>query len=159
MLYQTVREYLGDIEGKVVFDLYCGTGTIAQMLAPIAKKVVGVEIVEEAVRAAKENALLNQLDNCFFYAGDVGKVIEELEEIPDTIVLDPPREGIHPKAIRRILDFNVNRIIYVSCKPTSLARDMEIFLEAGYRPLKAKCVDMFPWTRGIETVCVLSRID
>ncbi len=157
VLYQTVREYLGDIEGKVVFDLYCGTGTIAQMLAPVAKKVVGVEIVEEAVKAAKENASLNQLDNCFFYAGDVGKVIEELEEIPDTIVLDPPREGIHPKAIRKILDFNVNCIIYVSCKPTSLARDMEIFLEAGYRPLKAKCVDMFPWTRGIETVCLLSN--
>lgn len=92
-----------------------------------------------------------------FYAGDVGKVIEELEEIPDTIVLDPPREGIHPKAIRRILDFNVNCIIYVSCKPTSLARDMEIFLEAGYRPVKAKCVDMFPWTRGVETVVLLSH--
>ena len=158
VLYQTAREYIGDIDGKVVFDLYSGTGTIAQVLAPVAKKVVGVEIVEEAVAAAAENAALNHLDNCFFHAGDVLKVIDELQEMPDTIVLDPPREGIHPKAIRKILDFHVERIVYISCKPTSLARDLEVFLEYGYRPVKAKCVDMFPWTRGIETVCLLSKL-
>lgn len=157
VLYQTARDYIGDIEGKVIFDLYSGTGTIAQVLAPVAKKVVGVEIVEEAVDAARENAARNHLDNCFFHVGDVLKVIDELQEIPDTIVLDPPREGIHPKAIRRILDFNVQRIVYISCKPTSLARDLETFLEYGYRPVKAQCVDMFPWTRGIETVVLLSQ--
>lgn len=157
VLYQTVREYIGDIDGKVVFDLYSGTGTIAQVLAPVAKQVVGVEIVEEAVQAAKENAALNHLENCTFIAGDVLKVIDELEEKPDTIVLDPPREGIHPKAIRKILDFSVERIVYISCKPTSLARDLADFLEYGYRPVKAVCVDMFPWTRGIETVCVLYK--
>lgn len=157
VLYQTAREYIGDIEGKVVFDLYSGTGTIAQVLAPVAKKVVGVEIVEEAVRAAKENARRNNLDNCTFIAGDVLKVLDSLEEIPDTIVLDPPREGIHPKALQKILNYGVQRILYISCKPTSLARDLEAFLENGYRPVKSVCVDMFPWTRGIETVVLLSK--
>lgn len=157
ILYQTARDYIGDIDGKVVFDLYSGTGTIAQVLAPVAKKVVGVEIVEEAVEAARENAALNHLHNCYFHAGDVLKVIDELPEKPDTIVLDPPREGIHPKAIRKILEFNVPRIVYISCKPTSLARDLETFLEYGYRPVKAQCVDMFPWTRGIETVVLFSH--
>lgn len=156
-LYEVVREYVGDIGGKVVFDLYSGTGTIAQILAPVAKKVVGVEIVEEAVEAAKENAAQNHLDNCEFIAGDVLKVLDEMEEKPDFIVLDPPREGIHPKAITKILDYGVDRIVYISCKPTSLARDLEVFLEYGYRPLRAECVDMFPWTRGIETVVILSH--
>ena len=158
VLYELAREYIGDIEGKVVFDLYSGTGTIAQVLAPVAKKVVGVEIVEEAVLAARENAARNGLSNCYFHAGDVLKVIDDLQEIPDTIVLDPPREGIHPKAITKILEFGVERIVYISCKPTSLARDLEVFLEYGYRPVKAKCVDMFPWTRGIETVVQLVNI-
>lgn len=158
-LYEIAREYIGDVEGKVVFDLYSGTGTIAQVLAPVAKKVVGVEIVEEAVEAARENAKRNGLENCQFIAGDVLKVIDELDEIPDTIVLDPPREGIHPKAIRKILDFGVERIVYISCKPTSFARDLEVFLEYGYEPVKAECVDMFPWTRGIETVVCIQRKD
>ena len=83
------------------------------------------------------------------------KVIDELQEVPDTIVLDPPREGIHPKALRKILDFQVPCIVYISCKPTSLARDLEMFLEYGYRPQKAKCVELFPWTRGIETIVCL----
>lgn len=158
VLYSVAREYIGDIAGKTVFDLYSGTGTIAQVLAPVAGSVTGVEIVEEAVAAARENARLNGLDNCTFLAGDVLKIIDEMRQTPDTIVLDPPREGIHPKAIRKILDFGVERIVYISCKPTSLARDLEVFLEYGYRPVKAQCVDMFPWTRGIETVVQLVNI-
>ncbi len=158
VLYELVREYIGDIKGKVVFDLYSGTGTIAQVLAPVTKKVVGVEIVEEAVVAARENAKRNHLDQCFFHAGDVLKVIDELKEIPDAIVLDPPREGVHPKALKKILEFGVNTIVYISCKPTSLARDLETFLEYGYRPVRSQCVDMFPWTRGVETVIRLDRI-
>jgi 23S rRNA (uracil-5-)-methyltransferase RumA len=152
VFYQKAREYIGDIGGKVVFDLYSGTGTIAQVLAPVAKKVIGVEIVEEAVEAAKENAARNHLENCHFIAGDVLTVIDEIEEKPDFIVLDPPREGVHPKALKKILAYGVERIVYISCKPTSLARDMEAFLAQGYRPVKAECVDMFPWTRGIETI-------
>lgn len=157
-LYSLAREYVGDLTGKKVYDLYSGTGTIAQVLAPVAKEVTGVEIVEEAVYAAAENAKENQLDNCTFLAGDVLTVLDELTEAPDAIVLDPPREGIHPKAIRKILDYGLSSFVYISCKPTSLARDLEVFLEYGYQPVKAKCVDMFPWTRGIETVVLLSQL-
>ena len=158
VLYEKAREYIGEIDGGVVYDLYSGTGTIAQVLAPVAKKGIGVEIVEEAVFAACENAKENHLSNCEFIAGDVLKTLDDIEEKPDFIVLDPPREGVHPKALRKILAYGVERIVYISCKPTSLARDMEMILEAGYQPLRAECVDMFPWTRGIETVCLLSKL-
>lgn len=158
-LYSVVREYAGDVSGKTIFDLYSGTGTIAQILAPVAKEVVGVEIVEEAVLAARENALLNGLSNCTFIAGDVLKEVEKLEQKPDLIILDPPRDGIHPKAIGKIIDFGVEKIVYVSCKPTSLARDIEIFEARGYKVEKVKCVDMFPGTGHVETVVLLQRKD
>ena len=127
------------------------------MLAPVAKKVVGVEIVEEAVEAAKVNAELNGLDNCEFIAGDVLKVVDELEDKPDFIVLDPPRDGIHPKAIQKIIDFGVEQMVYISCKPTSLARDLEVFEAAGYKVKRATAVDQFPNTVHIETVVLLSQ--
>lgn len=157
VLYETAREYVGETKDKVIFDLYSGTGTIAQMLAPVAKKVVGVEIVEEAVEAARENAGFNGLENCEFIAGDVLKVIDELEDKPDFIVLDPPRDGIHPKAIQKIIDFGVEKMVYISCKPTSLARDLEIFREAGYEVERGGCVDMFPSTVHVESIVLLSK--
>lgn len=162
VLYSTAREFiLGDnpdlLGDKIVYDLYSGTGTIAQMLAPISKKVVGVEIVEEAVEAAKENAKLNHLDNCEFLAGDVLKMLDQITERPDYIVLDPPRDGIHPKALEKIINYGVENMIYISCKPTSLARDLEVFLARGYRVEKICCVDMFPCTVHVETVILLSR--
>lgn len=161
VLYQTARDYIGDTltekADKVVFDLYSGTGTIAQMLAPAAKKVVGVEIVEEAVEAAKENAALNGLENCEFLAGDVLKVLDGITEKPDFIVLDPPRDGIHPKALEKIIRYGVDRMIYISCKPTSLARDLEVLTARGYQVERMCCVDMFPWSGNVETVCLLSR--
>ncbi|MDO5550856.1 MAG: 23S rRNA (uracil(1939)-C(5))-methyltransferase RlmD [Lachnospiraceae bacterium] len=157
VLYETARSYIGETKDKVVFDLYSGTGTIAQILAPVASKVVGVEIIPEAVEAAKENAAMNGLENCEFWAGDVLKVIDELEDKPDLIVLDPPRDGIHPKALPKIIDFHVNRIVYVSCKITSLVRDLAVLQERGYQVVKACAVDMFPCTTGIETVCLLSN--
>ncbi len=157
VLYETARDYIGETKDQVIFDLYSGTGTIAQMLAPVAKKVVGVEIVEEAVEAAKENAELNGLTNCEFIAGDVLKVLDDLEEKPDFIVLDPPRDGIHPKALPKIIGYGVEKMVYISCKPTSLARDLEILKEAGYQVEKAGCVDMFPGTVHVETVALLSR--
>ena len=155
VLYETARSYIGDTKDQLLFDLYSGTGTIAQILAPVAKKVIGVEIVEEAVEAAKENAKLNGLSNCEFIAGDVLKVLDTIEERPDFIVLDPPRDGIHPKALKKIIDYGVDRMIYISCKPTSLARDLEMLQECGYRVEKVCCVDMFPWTANVETVCLL----
>lgn len=161
VLYETAREFiLGDdkdsLNGKTVYDLYSGTGTIAQLMAPVCKEVVGVEIVEEAVCAAKENAALNGLDNCKFIAGDVLKVLDEIEEKPDYIILDPPRDGIHPKAIGKIIEYGVENMVYISCKPTSLARDLQIFMDRGYRVEKICCVDMFPNTYHVETVVKLS---
>ena len=160
VLYQTARDYVGDLGGsdKTVFDLYSGTGTIAQLMAPAAGKVIGVEIVEEAVEAAKKNAAANGLDNCEFIAGDVLKVLDEVEEKPDMIILDPPRDGIHPKALPKIIAYGVDHIVYISCKPTSLVRDLEVFLENGYRVDKAVAVDQFPWTANVETVCLLSKL-
>ena len=172
VLYQTAREYIADYlqsgeqqkagageeaAGKIVFDLYSGTGTIAQLMAPVAKKVIGVEIVEEAVEAARENAELNGLHNCEFIAGDVLKVIDTIAVKPDMIILDPPREGIHPKALDKIIRYGVEHILYISCKPTSLVRDLEVFLDRGYRVEKSVAVDMFPWTGNVETVVLLSH--
>lgn len=158
VLYETARDYIGETKDKVIFDLYSGTGTIAQILAPVAKKVIGVEIVEEAVEAAKVNAKLNGLDNCEFIAGDVLKVIDSIEERPDLIVLDPPRDGIHPKALDKIIDYGVDRIVYISCKPTSLARDLVVLQEKGYQVEKVCAVDMFPGSVHVETCVLLKHI-
>lgn len=158
VLYTKVREYVGETKDKRIFDLYSGTGTIAQLLAPVAKKVTGVEIVEEAVEAAKENAALNGLTNCEFIAGDVLKTIDEITDKPDIIVLDPPRDGIHPKALDKIIKFGVDRIVYISCKPTSLVRDLEVLQEKGYRVDKVCAVDMFPMTVHVETCCLLYKV-
>ena len=157
VLYETARGYVGETKDKVVFDLYSGTGTIAQILAPVASKVVGVEIVEEAVEAARENASLNGLSNCEFIAGDVLKVVSDLTDKPDLIILDPPRDGIHPKALERIIGFGVERMVYISCKPTSLVRDLAVLKERGYRLVRACAVDMFPATGNCETVVLLSK--
>lgn len=159
VLYQTVREYVGDLGKRdaVVYDLYSGTGTIAQLMAAVAGKVIGVEIVAEAVEAARENAAENGLENCEFIAGDVLKVLDDISEKPDLIILDPPRDGIHPKALPKIIGYGVERIVYVSCKPTSLARDLEAFLAGGYTVERAVAVDQFPWTANVETVVLLSK--
>ena len=157
VLYSIVRDYIGDTKDKEVFDLYSGTGTIAQLLASVAKEVIGVEIVEEAVEAAKVNAALNGLTNCRFIAGDVLKALDDLTEKPDMIVLDPPRDGIHPKALPKILAYGVENIVYISCKPTSLARDLPSFLAAGYQIQRTCSVDQFCETVHCETVVLLSQ--
>lgn len=157
VLYDTVREYIGDTRDMTVFDLYSGTGTISQIAAAVARRVVGVEIVEEAVKAAAENAAMNGITNCTFVAGDVLKVLDDLTGKPDLIILDPPRDGIHPKALPKILDYGVERIVYISCKPTSLARDLELIQERGYRVERCVCVDQFVHTVHVETVVKLVR--
>ena len=157
VLYSTARDYIGDTKDQTVFDLYSGTGTIAQILASVAKEVIGVEIVEEAVVAARENATRNGLSNCRFIAGDVLKVLDDIPEKPDFIVLDPPRDGIHPKALPKIISYGVNHMVYISCKPTSLARDLDVLIKSGYRVEKVMCVDMFCSTVHVETVVVLSK--
>ncbi len=185
VLYERVREYvrcavegkpdvaLEDIHGDgqdhgayhgdagenagVVYDLYSGTGTIAQLLSPVAAKVYGVEIVPEAVEAARVNAKLNDIDNADFLCGDVLKVLDEVSEKPDLIILDPPRDGVNPKALRRILDYGVENIVYVSCKVTSFARDLHLMIDAGYLPQRVSVIDMFPRTANFETVVLLSN--
>lgn len=159
LLYQKARQFVGETKDMTVFDLYSGTGTIAQIIAPVAKKVIGVEIIEEAVEAARENAKLNGLTNCEFIAGDVLKVIDDIEEKPDIIILDPPRDGIHPKALKKIIDYGVDRMVYISCKPTSLARDLEVLKQAGYKVERVSATDMFPQNYHVETVCLLSKKD
>lgn len=163
VLYSTAREYImGESVGTVggtIFDLYSGTGTIGQILSPAAGAVIGVEIVEEAVAAANENTKLNGIDNCRFLAGDVLKVIDDIDEKPDFIVLDPPRDGIHPKALPKILEkYKCEHILYISCKITSLIRDLEVLEEYGYLPERICCVDMFPGTPNIETLCKLTKM-
>ena len=157
VLYSTVRDYLGDMKGKTLYDLFSGTGTIGQILSPVAERVIGVEIVEEAVVAANENAKHNGITNCKFLAGDVFKVLDEIEEKPDVIVLDPPRDGIHPKALPKILDYGVDTIVYISCKVTSLARDLEMMQAKGYRVVKAVACDQFCQTVHVETIALLKK--
>lgn len=157
VLYKAALDLIEDMDNKTVFDLYCGTGTITQIMATRAQKVYGIEIVEEAVVKAKENAAFNGLTNCEFIAGDVLTKVDELHDQPDIIVLDPPRDGIHPKAIRKIIGFGAKELLYISCKPTSLARDLPILKEAGYKVEKVLCVDMFPNTPHVETVVKLSK--
>jgi 23S rRNA (uracil-5-)-methyltransferase RumA len=160
VLYSAVRDRVLEAGGGadgVIFDLYSGTGTIGQLLAPVARKVVGIEIVEEAVVAARANALLNGLSNCEFIAGDVLKKLDEVTERPDFIVLDPPREGVNPKALSKILAYGVEHMVYISCKPTSLANDLAAIQDAGYRVVSVQPVDMFPQTPHVETVALLSR--
>jgi 23S rRNA (uracil1939-C5)-methyltransferase len=159
LLYLKVKEYAGDIGGMTIFDLYCGTGTISQVLSRYAKQTVGVEIVSEAVKAAEENAERNGIRNCTFREGDVQAVLEDTSVKPDMIVLDPPREGVHPKALSLIASYGVERIVYISCKATSMLNDLTVLTDYGYRVKKICCVDMFPQTPNVETVCLLTRIN
>ena len=137
--------------------LYSGTGTITQILAESAKKVIGVEIVEEAVKAARENAKLNGIDNVEFIASDVLKVLDDLDKNPDLIVLDPPREGINPKAIDKIIDFDPEKFLYISCNPVTLVRDLQVFEKRGYKIEELEIVDQFPKTSHVESVVLMSR--
>ncbi|MDO4438306.1 MAG: class I SAM-dependent RNA methyltransferase [Eubacteriales bacterium] len=159
VLYTKAREYVSQSLSKdaTVYDLYSGTGTIAQMLAPCVSKVIGVEIIPEAVEAAKENAKRNNLDNCSFIAGDVLKILDTIEDKPDVIILDPPRDGVNPKALSKIIQYGVETIVYISCKAESLCRDLIPLQAAGYKPIKACAVDQFPWTKNVETICLLNK--
>ena len=156
-LYSEALALIDDFAGKTAFDLYCGTGTISQVLALKAKKVVGVEIVEEAVEAARENAKLNGLDNCRFIAGDVFKVLQTVEEKPEVIVVDPPRVGMSLDAVEKIAGYGVPQIVYISCNPKTLAINLQQFEYLGYRVEYAKAFDNFPWTKHTECIALLGK--
>jgi 23S rRNA (uracil1939-C5)-methyltransferase len=162
-LYSLAGQYAGLTGEETVWDLYCGTGTIGLMLARQARSIWGIEISEESVACALENAERNSVGNIAFFAGNVGQVIRELKErsgSPDVVVVDPPRAGLAGKALRRLAETGAPRIVYVSCNPTTLAGDFKQLQEqAGYRLLRAQPVDMFPHTPHVETVALLERED
>lgn len=155
-LYDKIIEFAGDMSGKLVYDLYCGTGTITQIMAKKARKVVGIEINEEAVSKAYENSNINGLYNIEYLQGDVLEEIDKLTDDVDIVTIDPPRAGIHNKAIKKIMDMNAKKIIYVSCNPKTLVEDIKIFQEK-YTLEKAELFDQFTRTKHVETVVLMSR--
>lgn len=160
-LYSYAIGLIDDFESKKVFDLYCGTGTISQAMAKSAGEVVGIEIVEEAVRAAEENAAYNGIENCRFISGDVFEVLDSLpeNEKPDVIVVDPPRVGISANALDKIIGYGVDQIVYISCNPKSLAENLYYMQYYGYEVRSIKPFDNFPGTKHTEAVALLSRKD
>ena len=159
LLYERAVAACGDLSDKVVFDLYSGTGTIGQILSKHAKQVVAVEIAPEAVTDARENAKRNHIKNIIFWQGDVLAILDDLRETPDLIVVDPPRSGIHPRAIPKIARTGAPQIVYVSCNPVTLVKDLDTFREWGYEIARIESVDMFPRTPHVETVVLMSRVD
>lgn len=159
-LYKVTRDFAGITADDLVYDLYTGTGTIAQFVAKQAKKVVGVESVPEAIAAAKENAANNNIDNCSFYVGDMKEVFTEdfikQNGQPDVIITDPPRDGMHKKVIGQILDVAPKKVVYVSCNPATQARDLAL-MDEHYKVTKVQPVDMFPQTFHVENVVLLER--
>jgi len=156
-LYKDAISLIDNFEGKTVFDLYCGTGTITQALATKAGHAIGVEIVEEAIVTAKESAKVNNLNNCTFIAGDVNQVLKTLEEKPDVIVVDPPRSGIVPKAMQQILDYGVDQIVYISCNPKTMVPNLTMAQLCGYSIKQIQAYDNFPFTKHIESICLLEK--
>lgn len=158
ILYNEALALIPDLEGKVVFDLFCGTGTITQAMAKRAKEAIGIELVEEAVCAAKENAGRNGLTNCTFVAGDVFDVLETITDKPDIIVMDPPRMGVREKALNRIIDYGVDEMIYISCNPKTLVQNLVQLQSRGYQVEYLRPFDNFPFTKHIEAIVHLKRI-
>ena len=160
LLYGLARDYAGLAGGERVYDLYCGIGTLSLALALHAGEIWGLDIVREAIADAIENARLNEIDNVHFFAGDVRNALRPLAERaprPDVAVVDPPRAGLSQKVVRRLLETNPGRIVYVSCNPTTLAPNARQMADAGYRLVKVRPVDMFPHTPHIECVALLER--
>jgi len=157
VLYERALALMSGLNGKVVFDLFSGTGTIAQVVASRAQRVVGVEIVEDAVAAAKENARTNGLTNCEFIAGDVFEVLSALDEKPDTIIVDPPRMGMSAKAVDKIASYGVSEILYISCNPKTMAENLVQFEAMGYEATEGLLVDLYPHTDHVEAVVKLEK--
>ena len=156
-LYSYALSLPGDFSGKTALDLYSWTGTITQVMATKAKSVTGIEIVEDAVEAAKENAKINGLSNCRFIAGDVMEQLDSITEKPDLIVVDPPRMGIRPEALDKIIAFGVEEIVYISCNPKTLAENLYYLDYYGYKPVSIKAFDNFPNTRHTECVVLIAK--
>ena len=160
VLYGKALEFAGLTGNETVLDLYCGIGTITLCLAKAAKRVIGAEIVPPAIRDAKENALRNHVENAEFFCGDAADIAAKLENDglrPDVVTVDPPRKGLAPEVIASVAAMGPEKVVYVSCDPATLGRDVKIFREFGYEAKRAAAVDMFPGTAHVETVVLLSR--
>lgn len=160
VLYGKALEFAGLTGNETVLDLYCGIGTITLCLAKAAKRVIGAEIVPPAIRDAKENALRNHIENAEFFCGDAADIAAKLESDglrPDVVTVDPPRKGLAPEVIASVAAMGPEKVVYVSCDPATLGRDVKIFREFGYEAKRAAAVDMFPGTAHVETVVLLSR--
>ncbi len=158
VLYSVARDFAQLSGGEIVWDLYCGTGTIGQFMAKSAKKLVGIEVVPQAVANAKENAELNGIKNCEYHCGTAEEVAPRLKnERPDVVILDPPRKGCEESLLKTVAKTGTKRIVYISCKPSTLARDLKILAELGYKAERLQAVDLFPRTPHIETVCLLNK--
>ncbi len=156
-LYSDVLDVVPDVEGKTVYDLYCGTGTISQLLASKAKEVYGIEIVEDSVVSAVENTELNNISNCHYICGDVKAKLDEIPTKPDVIVVDPPRVGIHDKAVAMLCRYGIDEIVYVSCNPKTLCINLDSFKSNGYEIMSIKAYDNFPMTKHAECICRLKK--
>ena len=160
-LYEKALEYAGLTGRELAVDLYCGAGTITQVLARRARHVIGGEIVPEAIRDAEDSARRNGVENVEFLCGDASRLAAELRQRglrPDVICVDPPRKGLAPDVVEAAASMTPGRIVYVSCDPATLARDVARFAPLGYRPVRACAVDLFPGTAHVETVCLLSKL-
>lgn len=160
-LYEKAIQYADLKKDQVCFDIYCGIGTISLMAARKAKKVYGVEIVEQSIINAKENAAANNIKNAEFFAGKAEVVLPKLYKKnikADVVIVDPPRKGCEKEVIDTIISMKSNRVVYVSCNPSTLARDIKMLEEGGYRLLEVQPVDQFPWTHHVETVVLMSRV-
>ena len=159
-LYKVTRDFANLTGNELVYDLYTGTGTIAQFVAKNAKKVIGVESIPDAIEAAKENAQLNNIDNVEFYVGDMKKVFNQSfinqHGQPDVIITDPPRDGMHKDVVEQLVNLGANKIVYVSCNSATQARDLAI-LDETYKVVKSQAVDMFPQTYHVENVVLLEK--
>ena len=156
-LYSDVLKVVPDVSGKTVYDLYCGTGTISQLMASAAKDVYGIDIVEDSIIAARENTELNGITNCHYIAGDVKEKLDEIPEKPDVIVVDPPRVGIHDKAVGMLSRYGIDEIVYVSCNPKTLCINLDSFRVNGYDIVSIRSYDNFPMTKHTECVCLLRK--
>jgi 23S rRNA (uracil1939-C5)-methyltransferase len=158
VLYETVAQYAGLSGSETVLDLYSGTGTIPILLAGFCKQLIGVEIVGSAVADALANCRRNNVSNCRFVQGDLRTCLDQFDHRPDVLIIDPPRTGMHPDTVRQVLKLGAGRMVYVSCNPATLARDLDLMRES-YRPLEIQPVDMFPHTYHIEAVVKLKKIN
>lgn len=157
-LYSDALDLLPDIDSKNVFDLYCGTGTITQLMASRARHVTGIEIVQDSVDSALANTEINGIENCDFICGDVLKVIGQVEEKPDMIVVDPPRAGMHDKVVDILSGYGIPQLMYISCNPKTMCINLQRFKSNGYEPVFIRAYDNFPGTKHVETVVLMSKV-